>query len=196
MTQNGKMSERTIPEGVAATIAGEGNATAMAKRQRPVPFTQPDLVCGILDWLSKHGVREVHQRRFNTVIEAADLIYAEFNKPIVRAKIAMGLEAWLASDDTGLSSLFMAYKLADGPACEEAYPLDPDDFGRCYRFLQAVSWTDRKDISAMAENGKVWQAYAKHWDEMARLFEEESPSGRCPRLYELMQRLRKEAGES
>ena len=31
--------------------------------------------------------------------------------------------------------------------------------------------------------GPVWKAYVKHWSELVALWNEESPSGKCPKLY-------------
>lgn len=106
---------------------------------------------------------------------------------------AIGLAKWLGSGDTGTSSLWMAHVLAGAPEPEhgEGYPYDPADFGRCYRMLRAVP--DHLPIDRMKASGPVWAAYVDAWPEMERLWEEESPSGRCPKLYELMQKLQDDA---
>lgn len=103
-----------------------------------------------------------------------------------------GLEAWLASDDTGLSSLWMAHICAGAQAVRNEYPHDPSDFGRCYRFLRAVPHA-RANLHKLKDAGPVWSAYVDNWKEMEHLWEEESPQGMAPKLYSLMQKLRKES---
>lgn len=151
-------------------------------------LNQIDLVSGILRLIDKMGVESAAPRVINTIVKAADCIIAECRREPVMATDGMGLSAWLASDDTGMSSKFMAHIIAGGPACDEAYPIDPSDFGRCYRFLGAVP-SARKKLAKMTKHGSVWSAYIEHWDEMERLWKEESPSGKAPKLYALMKRL-------
>ncbi|MBO1916633.1 hypothetical protein J4727_18635 [Providencia rettgeri] len=49
----------------------------------------------------------------------------------------MGLAAWLASDDVGASSKYMASVLS-GHLCSTSLPWDGADLGRCIRLLEAV----------------------------------------------------------
>ena len=106
--------------------------------------------------------------------------------------------AWIVGDDTGLSSTAIwAHMMGTAPAerfGHVAYPLDPDDFWRCYRLLLLVpEWRAR--IGEMAQYGPVWAALAGAWDELTALFEEEiGPGmarayGRAPRLYARMKAL-------
>jgi hypothetical protein len=156
--------------------------------------SQIDLVADISKALEKRGHTHVESRHFNAIIEAANIICAEFSRESVGATDGMGLAAWLRSDDTGLSSKYMAHVCAGGPTARNEHPLDPSDFGRCYRFLRAVPEA-RDNLHRLKDSGAVWAAYVDHWDEMERLYEEEMPTGRAPKLYALMQRLRKESDQ-
>jgi len=116
----------------------------------------------------------------------------------VLSEDGIGLRAWLESDDTGQSSLYMVALLADSsvwiPKREHylalrPYPLDPDDFGRCFRLLQAVP-SLREHLPKLAEyGGDVWAAYIANWSELESLYGKELPTGRAPKLYDLMQTL-------
>ena len=144
------------------------------------------LVTAITKHLQKQGIELSCARQLNSVIQATLLIIREYEQPTVKAKPGMGLQAWLKSDDTGSSSLFMAYYLADGPKAEYAYPRDPDDFGRCYRFLRAVPKKDRQAIGFMNDASGIWASLVSGWEEMELLWEQESPTGKCPKLYALI----------
>lgn len=152
-------------------------------------ISQIDLVSGIAKLLDRLGLKNAEPRILNKIIAAADMIVAECERDPVMAADNMGLGAWLASDDTGASSLWMAHVLYNVPSSrgggDGAYPHDPSDFGRCYRFLRAVP-DARRFLGRMAESGPVWAEYVKRWNEMERLYEEERPNGHCPMLYEMM----------
>jgi hypothetical protein len=107
-------------------------------------------------------------RYFNAIIQAATNICQEFANPIVKASEGMGLTAWLASDDTGLSSLYMASKLTGMFEAKYAYPRDPADFGRCLRLIEAVPELESK-ISDMSQHGKEWAVVAARWHEWAAM---------------------------
>ena len=97
---------------------------------------------------------------------------------------------WRQGWDTGRSSLeiYDFFVLGKTPS-EEAYPRDPDDFGRCYRLLKvAPSW--RANIQDMSECPVPWSAYVAAWDELERLYEEGLASGTSPGLYARMKALR------
>lgn len=70
----------------------------------------------------------------------------------------------------------------------DSHPRDPSDFRRCMGLLEAVP-DMRKHLSAMAKVSAVWAALVARWDELERLYAEESPSGRCPKMYALMREL-------
>ncbi len=75
-----------------------------------------------------------------------------------------------------------------GKYCEYNYPHDPDDFGRCYRMLRAAP-EFIPHVGTMAKSGKEWEALAKHWDELEKLYEQEYPTGKAPKLYARMKEL-------
>lgn len=163
---------------------------------------QVKLVCDIGKLLSdKHGVVDVSVRHMNAIIDAANRICDEFNRNDVTAVAGAGLAAWFGSDHVGMSSAFMARRLAPlaGLVCPPhrirdvfAYPHDPSDFWRCLKLLEAVPELSAH-VPAMAEHGPIWLAYVKHWAEMTALFAEEESTGSCPQLYALMKRLQKES---
>ena len=117
------------------------------------------------------------------------MIIDEVDRPKVQASQGMGLQAWLASDDRGLSSDWMAHIMFGVPNSrpwgDGAYPHDPSDFGRCYRFLEAVPGA-RSRLDMMRDSGRIWNAYITHWKMLETLYLEELPSGRCTGLYKLM----------
>lgn len=159
---------------------------------------QLQLVCNIGKLLAeKHGVVDVSARHMNAIIDAANRLCDEFNRDDITAAAGAGLAAWFGSDHVGMSSAFMARRLAPlaGLVCplhrirdEFAYPHDPSDFRRCLKLLEAVPGL-AEHISAMASRGPIWSAYVEHWAEMTALYAEEEPTGRCPKLFALMERL-------
>lgn len=170
----------------------------MAKRAKKgkggYNIAQIDLMSGILKTLDRLGVKEAEPRIINACISAANEILKVVNVAAVNATPNMGLENWLASDDTGMSSQFMARELCGARVHlehdEKPYPLDPADFGRCVRFLAAVPFA-RAKIGELAKHGPVWAEYVKRWEEMEALYAEELPSGRATRLYAMMDEIRK-----
>lgn len=101
----------------------------------------------------------------------------------------MTLIEWLAGDDVGESSKFMASVLSGEFKAHNSYPYDPDDFGRCWRFLTKFPALAAK-LPEMRKQGAVWSRLIDNWDEIKRLYIEEVPSGICPKCYALMQQLR------
>lgn len=154
-------------------------------------ISQMDLVHAIMNTMQTAGVKDITVRQFNSVIAAANSIIAELEQPTVKATPNMGLVAWLKSDDTGLSSLYMASVLCGHPDfAQYAHPHDPDDFGRCYRFLLAIPHV-RTRLNLMAAKSDQWEKLCLNWDELERLYLEESPAGKCPKLYARIQELLK-----
>ncbi len=163
-------------------------------------FSQPELVAAILMWLDEQGIKSASSRQVNAVIKAADDIIAALVTPDVMARPAMGLQAWLASDDTGMSSRYMAKVLAEKAGMGSVYvdvrydgmePADPSDFGRCVRLLEAVPEL-RPHLLSLTESTspKVWQRIAGEWDSLEAMYREELPTGNCPKLYKRLTELR------
>jgi hypothetical protein len=152
--------------------------------------SQIDLVCAITKFLQdKHGITHLLSREINTVIRCATEIVDELRQPDRIVKAAMGLQAWLASDRTGVSSVFMASVLG-GFSRPFGHPYDPADFGRCVGLLDAVP-EFRGRVKEMAEHGKEWSALVSAWDELEALYREELPSGVATRCYDRMVELLK-----
>lgn len=139
---------------------------------------QIQLVNAVIKELGKQGVKDANPRQLNTVIASVNSIIKEFQSPTQPATAGMGLQAWLASDDVGQSSLYMASVL-----CAEmmsvspsqlrnapyAHPHDPDDLGRCIRFLQAVPEA-RDRLRDMEATSKIWKFYVANWGSLESLY--------------------------
>lgn len=132
--------------------------------------------------------------QFQAMIDAANLVVAAFEREAVKATPGAGLQAWLASDDRGLSSEAISRRLFGVPPVKSSfdlndnYPHDPDDFGRCHRFLEAVPEAQAK-FSLMKDVSPTWKTLVDNWEELTALYVEALPSGRAPKLYERMKAL-------
>lgn len=100
---------------------------------------------------------------------------------------------WMQGPDTGISSKCIWHVMNGTSEIRDTHtPRDPSDFGRCYRMLKLFpQWRSRLD--EVAERFPRWTALVREWDELTRLYEEEEPSGRCPKLYRRMKELIKES---
>jgi hypothetical protein len=121
------------------------------------------------------------ERYFNAITKAAKDICTEFANPVVKASPGMGIAAWLASDDTGLSSKFMASVLTGEFKAENHYPRDPADFGRCLRLVNGVPGLAGR-VGEMSQHGKHWAVVAANWDEWVEVYRLKDSE----RLYRLM----------
>lgn len=161
---------------------------------------QIDVVCTIMKHLDRNGIKHANARQNNAIIEAANLIVAAFDEEHRPAGEGIGIGAWLRSDETGLSSRFMARVLGPKigvyvPVPEEGihyhgmhHPHDPADFGRCLGLLKAEPKL-REHIGEMANHGKEWKALVENWAELEALYVEEFPTGKAPKCYERMTQL-------
>lgn len=99
--------------------------------------------------------------------------------------------AWLGNGDTGLSSETIWRVLMGEIPTRASIPLDPDDFGRCYRLLKVMpAWRSR--LGEVAATFPVWAPLVDAWDELTALYEQEmsnNQSSMAPKLYERMQQL-------
>lgn len=135
-----------------------------------INLNQIALITAITEELNRQIPGLPADGRMNVVIKAANDICAEYSRELIIASAGMGLEAWLNSDDTGSSSLYMAWCLSGGqfgywhgrrqPGA--AYPLDPADLGRCIRLIEAVPDFGGK-IPEMAHRGYEWLAVTTNW---------------------------------
>lgn len=110
-------------------------------------------------------------------------------------------ERWIGDGDTGTSSLTIWAVLMKrvSPDGNFYYPLDPDDFGRCYRLLKIMpEWRNR--LGEVAEAYPPFAPFVREWDRISALYEHELEHGpvskrgyrMAPQTYALMQELRKE----
>lgn len=96
---------------------------------------------------------------------------------------------WARSWDVGISSatIYATFAGIGGVAGMPipGYPLDADDFGRCYRLLKVAPPAWREELRKVAnweKTKKEWEALTDHWSELEKLYEEELPAGKCPKL--------------
>ena len=127
-------------------------------------ITQVDLITLLATAIEADRKIGLTARELNTVIRAAADIVRELQQPERPITPGMGINAWLRSDHTGSSSLYMARVLAQVGAARYAYPHDPDDFRRCVGLLLACPEL-RQRLDSMAETGKEWAAILPHWPE-------------------------------
>lgn len=100
------------------------------------------------------------------------------------------LDEWLRSRDTGISSRTICAVLSGRPVIENrpGYPMDPSDFGRCYRLLKLFpQWLPR--LGEVADRYPEWRPLVEAWDELTALYEKEMHKDRSPMLYARMQEL-------
>lgn len=98
---------------------------------------------------------------------------------------------WLCGNDTGVSSKTILAVMTNSAVTGTFgadIPYDPSDFGRCYRLLRHFpEWRQR--LPEVAERYPIWGPMVEAWEEMTALWERESPTGKCPELYEMMSKL-------
>jgi hypothetical protein len=97
---------------------------------------------------------------------------------------------WRAGRDTGTSSLTIYDAVTGNRSGRHDIPYDPADFGRCYRFLKLFP-AFRDELHKTVKLCSRWKPFVEAWDELTALYEEELPSGRCPKLYDRMKQLEK-----
>lgn len=131
-------------------------------------ISQIELLGAIFLELDRQGVKSLAPRATNAIIAAANDIIAQCEREPVMASEGMGLKRWLASDDTGASSCYMAGVLGgfDRPY---GHPYDLDDFGRCMRLLEAVP-EFRHLLDRMKPTSAEWANLVDSWDAIADLF--------------------------
>jgi hypothetical protein len=132
-----------------------------------------------------------------SALEATMVITSAANSKKLRERISSANrsksreEQWLRGTDTGVSSRTIFHIMTGRPSIDQwgkGYPLDPDDFGRCYRLLQWFpEWRER--MGEMKAVSNEWARLVDAWDELTGLFDLESPTKKCQRLYDRMQEL-------
>lgn len=94
---------------------------------------------------------------------------------------------WKQRGDHGTSSLtvYCAFSGGYSPHGRFDIPYDPDDYSRCRKLLDLIpEW--RTNLSVVVARFPWYRPFIDRWDEFDRLWDEESSSGRCPKLYALM----------
>lgn len=149
------------------------------------------LVTGIMQILVEHEITEVEPRHINAIIDAAQRICDEFWRESNPSKPGEGLASWIASDDVGASSLFMARRLAPLADLQcpphriedrRAVPQDVDDFGRCVRLLESVPEL-RPHLSEMRIHGREWELLVLYWDALADALCRDAGGKTAPALF-------------
>jgi hypothetical protein len=133
-------------------------------------ISQPALIGAIVAELERQGVEMPAARHFNAVIAAANAIIDELNQPFRPARPNSGLQAWLSSDDAGLSSKYMASVLngsviLGGYRVGYAHPHDIADFSRCVKLLQAVPQFEPR-LPEMRKCSPQWSRLVAAWPEI------------------------------
>lgn len=117
-----------------------------------------------------------------TIVELRMKAFGDDDSPAIR---------WFCGGDTGISSqtiwsvMMMGNLAHDGRYRVErvGHPLDPADFGRCYRLLREIpAWRAR--LGEVAAKHPSWAPLVANWDELTALYEEElkNKSGVAPKL--------------
>lgn len=133
-------------------------------------LSQIGLIGAIFKYLGQCNIEFLNPRQTNAIIAAANSILFEMEKPTTLTSPGMGLDAWLKSDDTGMSSLFMAGFLGKFSR-PYAFPQDADDFGRCQRLLIAVpEFADRSVLLRLAS--PQWARLVDRWPELSELMDQ------------------------
>ena len=116
------------------------------------------------------------------------------DSPPLTAPIKERANWWRNRGDVGDSSLTI-WSAFTGPCIDHrnlGYPLDPQDFLRCKLLLDLIpEW--RQEVKKVSACFRWWAPFVDRWDGFERLYAEESPGKKCPKLYELMQVAGKEA---
>lgn len=100
---------------------------------------------------------------------------------------------WMTGGDTGMSSKTMLAIWLGAKSGRFHFPLDPSDFGRCWRLVEKIPAIRE----AFPRIGAVYPPiapYLDNWDELSGLYTAavESGTGKAPELYQRMKELREE----
>ena len=100
---------------------------------------------------------------------------------------------WLGSVDRGISSDTIFHVMTKLPRelivgkWRPDAPHDPADFGRCYRLIKLFpEWESRLDEMRIYPE---WNCIIDNWKKWKKLWEKESSSGKCPELYNDMDKI-------
>lgn len=123
---------------------------------------------------------------------------------MTKEEIIQKANEWIVNDDTGISSIVIFAVMMGVPVVNlhnKSTPRDPSDFGRCYRLLKLIpDWENRLEelrkvdysyysMNNNSEHSEGWGRFVDNYKKMCELYEEESPTGKAPKLYELMKKI-------
>jgi hypothetical protein len=140
---------------------------------------QMDLITAITKELGRQGLIEVNPRQYNALIAAVDDICAALYVEHIPALPNIGLLRWLASDETGSSSKYLAYTLfpSEAPKAEYAHPHDIGDFKRCVGLINSVPEA-KNNLDLIRERSPQWDAVCENWDAWVARIENEDKTVR------------------
>jgi len=100
---------------------------------------------------------------------------------------------WIATGEVGTSSKTMWAALTGAVTGGNKgnnfdVPHDPADFRRCLNFIDYCSVTT-DDLQKVKEVFHWWAPQIDNWPRLVELWEEESPAGMAPKLYDFLQEL-------
>ena len=146
--------------------------------------SQMALVSGIMDFMKNNYPNvDVNTRHYNAIISAANTLTDVLNTPHEPAKENTGLETWLRSDEVGMSSKFLAFKLSGNSLAMTGYehPYDPSDFERCRKMFKAVPELKDK-LNLIASESAVWAGLVQDWELICQLIDDD----KCSDAYQLI----------
>lgn len=77
---------------------------------------------------------------------------------------------WITHGEQGTSSKTMWSCFMGQKNFPVSHPYDPDDFGRCYKLLQAVpEW--KSQLHKLKQLSPAWNNLVDNWDELTRMYE-------------------------
>ncbi|MDV1094995.1 hypothetical protein ACSI5N_25565 (plasmid) [Raoultella ornithinolytica] len=143
--------------------------------KRAHQFDQIKLISAITDEMNRQCPGFPADDRVNVIFDAATSIVNAYSREPVVASQGMGLNAWLASDDTGASSRFMAGILSERQPLGHHgdYPRDADDLGRCIRLLEAAPELVG-NFDRLKHCGPYWQLVTINWKRWEALYRDEN----------------------
>lgn len=100
---------------------------------------------------------------------------------------------WLLGDDVGISSKTIVAYLTNNKTEYMCHPLDPSDFNRCIKCLDAIPSLKLR-FGEMANLSHSWKTLVDNWEEIKTLFISEagydwSKAKSAPKTYDFMQQL-------
>ncbi len=117
-------------------------------------LSQMSLVTAILKEISTQApdAPMPPSRVLDLICDSATRIVAEAAIDFRGSRESMGLNAWLSSDDTGLSSKYMAHVVYGAPNSEYYWPRDEDDLGRCRRLIVACGKPTAENLDKLLKH--------------------------------------------